>query len=232
MASQLFARVLNRLGWFPVKRDSTRHLPRPGLGGSMLKSFKYTAAALAAAAIFSVAGAASAQFVVPEVHVSIAPPPPRVEVRTIQPSSNHIWINGHWAWRYGQHTWIQGHWAEPPNQGMIYEPARWTSNGAGYSFVEGHWRWANPPQTVIYQPPAPVQPVYIQTQPPPIINEVRAPIPYGGAVWIPGYWHWNGYNHVWVGGHYSAPRVGYRWEPDHWVQGPTGWYRVGGRWVQ
>ncbi len=199
----------------------------------MLKGLKLAAAGFAAAAMFTVAGAAHAQYVVPEVQVNVAPPPPRVEVRTVAPSPNHIWINGHWAWRYGQHTWIPGHWAEPPNQGMVYEPARWTNVGGRWTFLEGHWRWAAPQAQVVWQPPVvQAQPVYVQTAPPPVINEVRVAAPYAGAVWIPGYWHWNGYSHVWVAGHWSAPRVGYRWEADHWVHGPTGWYRVQGRWVQ
>jgi len=199
----------------------------------MLKSIKYAAAALAAAAMFTVADAANAQFVVPEVQVNIAPPPPRVEVRTAQPSAGHMWINGHWAWRYGRHEWIPGHWAQPPNTGMIWEPARWTAVGGRWTFVEGHWRWAQPQTQVIYQPPVvQTQPVYVQNEPPPVINEVRQAAPYGGAVWIPGYWHWNGYSHVWVGGRWSAPRVGWHWEPDRWVHGPTGWYRVTGHWAQ
>jgi hypothetical protein len=199
----------------------------------MLKSIKYAAAAFAAAAMFTVAGAAHAQYVVPEIQVNVAPPPPRVEVRTVQTSPNAMWINGHWAWRYGQHTWIPGHWAEPPNAGMVWEPARWTAVGGRWSFLEGHWRWAQPPAQVVWQPPVvQTQPVYVQTQPPPVINEVRVAAPYAGAVWIPGYWHWNGYSHVWVAGHYSAPRVGWHWEPDRWVQGPSGWYRVAGHWAQ
>jgi hypothetical protein len=198
----------------------------------MLKSFKFAVAFAAAAALSTAAPVAHAQYVVPEVTVNIAPPPPRVEVRTVQPSANHMWVNGYWAWRYGQHVWIQGHWAMAPNQGMIWEPARWVNRNGAWVFVDGHWRWANPPQTVIYQPPQVQQPVYVQTQPPPVINEVITPVPYQGAVWIPGYWHWSGYNHVWVGGHYSAPRVGWRWQPDRWVQGPQGWYRQPGQWIQ
>ncbi len=200
----------------------------------MLKSLKYAAVVVAAAAMFAAPSIAHAQYVVPEVRVNIAPPPPRVEVRTVQPSANHMWIAGHWAWRYGRHEWISGHWAEPPNAGMVWEPAHWRAVGGQWSFIEGHWRWASAPvANVYYQPPAPpAQTVYIQSQPPPVINEVRSALPYAGAVWIPGYWHWNGYNHVWVGGHWSAARAGWRWEADHWVQGPSGWYRVPGRWVQ
>lgn len=198
----------------------------------MSKSLKLTVAAFAAAAMFSVAGSAHAQFVVPEVRVNIAPPPPRYEVRTAAPGAGYMWINGHWAWRYGRHAWIPGHWAVPPQQGMVWEPARWRAVNGQWAFVEGHWRWAQPPApTTVYEPPPPPQqPVYVQSEPPPLINEVRPMTPFAGAVWIPGYWHWNGYNHVWVAGRWSAARAGWQWEPDRRVHGPTGWYRVHGHW--
>jgi hypothetical protein len=198
-----------------------------------MKTLKVVVVGAAIALCLAAAPSAHAQYVVPEVRVTIAPPPPRFETRTIQPTSNHVWINGHYAWRYGQHVWLQGHWAEPPQSGMVWENARWENRGGYWSFVEGHWRFAAPPQPTVYLPPV-VQsaPVYVQAQPPPVISEVRTVTPYAGAVWIPGYWHWNGYNHVWVGGHWSAPRVGWHWEPDRWAQGPTGWYRVAGHWAQ
>jgi WXXGXW repeat (2 copies) len=197
----------------------------------MLKSFKYAAAF--AVALSAIAPSALAQSVVPEIIVNVAPPPPQVEVRTVQPSPQSLWIGGHWAWRGGQHVWIRGHWAEPPNAGMVWEPAHWSQRGGAWVFVEGHWRWSAPPQPVVWTPPvAPAQPVYIQTQPPPVINEVIAAAPFANAVWIPGYWHWNGFNHVWLAGHWSAPRAGWRWEADRWTQGPQGWYRVPGHWRQ
>jgi len=54
-----------------------------------------------------------------------------------------------------------------------------------------------------------------------------------GYVWSPGYWRWNGHRHVWVGGVWVRERHGWRWEPQHWVQGPSGrWHFVAGRWVR
>jgi hypothetical protein len=116
---------------------------------------------------------------------------------------------------------------------MVWEPAHWSQRGGAWFFKEGHWRWSAPPQPVVWQPPVVQQPaVYIQTQPPPVINEVQTAAPWANAVWIPGYWHWNGFSHVWVAGRWSAARAGWRWERDRWVSGPQGWYRVPGRWVQ
>jgi hypothetical protein len=37
---------------------------------------------------------------------------------------------------------------------------------------------------------------------------------------------------VWVGGRWSAPRAGMRWEPDHWVHDGRVYKRVPGRWTK
>lgn len=189
------------------------------------------AAVLAIALAPTAALAQQVTFTVPEVRVNMAPPPMRVEVQSARPSPGHIWIAGHWAWRGGAHVWISGHWAMPPQPGMVWEPARWNNRGGQWGFQEGHWRWAAPPQqTVVYEEQAPVQEVVVAQAPPAPIVEVRPAAPFGGAVWIPGYWHWNGGNHVWVGGRWSAGRPGMRWEPNHWVRGPGGWRMEHGRW--
>jgi hypothetical protein len=171
--------------------------------------------------------------VVPGVRVNVAPPPLRVEARPMAPSPRHIWIDGHWAWRGGAHVWMPGHWAMPPAPGYHWVPARWVNDGGQYVFYEGHWALNQPSQpTYVYDPgPAPAQEIVVQQAPPPDIVEVRPAAPWAGAVWIPGYWHWNGARHVWVGGHWSAGRPGWAWEPHRWVRGPGGgWHYAPGHW--
>jgi len=55
----------------------------------------------------------------------------------------------------------------------------------------------------------------VDVAPPPprvvITPDVRA-----GYVWAPGYWRWNGHQHVWVDGRYLRERRGYHWRPAHW----------------
>jgi hypothetical protein len=99
-------------------------------------------------------------------------------------------------------------------------------------FYEGHWRVAAPPQpTVVYEPPPAPPAVEIESAPPEPIVEVRPAVPFAGAVWIPGYWQWNGVRHLWVGGRWSAPRPGWGWEPHRWERGPGGrWHFVHGGW--
>ena len=158
------------------------------------------------------------QFSVPGVRVVAPPPPPRVEVQIARPSPAHVWIAGHWAWRGGAQVWVAGHWAMPPSAGYVWEPARWANQNGSWMFYEGHWRVAAPPQpTVVYQPPPePAQPIQVDVAPPAPIVEARSAPPFAGAIWIPGYWHWNGHQHVWLAGRWSAPRQGWVWEPAHW----------------
>ena len=183
--------------------------------------------ALAAALTFA-PSVASAQTIVAAIHVSVAPPPIRVEVTPPAPSPAHAWIAGHWVWR-GQHEWMAGHWALPPEPGYAWEPARWVNSGGDWVFYEGHWRVVAPPVRVIYQPVA-IPAVEVDVAPPTPIVEVRPAAPFTDALWIPGYWYWHGARHFWVGGRWSAPHPGHVWEPHHWVQVGVRWRFVVGRW--
>ena len=169
---------------------------------------------------------------IPGVRVDVAPPPPQVEVRPAPPGPGHVWIAGHWAWRHRRHFWVPGHWEMAPAPGYVWEPARWVNEGGHWVFFEGHWRVNDAPTpTAVYEPAAaPSQEVEVEEQPPEPIAEARAPEPFAGAVWIPGYWHWNGHHHTWIAGRYSAPRPGYVWEPHHWKRHGHRWVMVPGRW--
>ncbi|HSQ63901.1 MAG TPA: YXWGXW repeat-containing protein [Polyangiaceae bacterium] len=166
-----------------------------------------------------------------DVEITTPPPPVRVEVRPPPPSPHHVWVPGFWAWQHNRHAWVGGHWAEPPQDGMTWEEPKWENRGGRWVFDEGRWHPVTPPApTVVYEPPPPPpQEVVVQAPPPPPRIEVRPPGP-SNAVWIPGYWHWNGQRHVWVGGRWSAPRGGFHWEPDRWENTPHGWRRIPGHW--
>jgi len=172
---------------------------------------------------------AQAQFrVMPGVRVTIAPPALRHEVAPPAPSPRHHWIGGYWGWRGGAHVWMGGHWALPPGAGYIWEPARWEDVNGAFMFYDGHWRPAEQaePAQVYQPPPPPMNQVVTEVEPPPPIVEVRPVLPFAGAVWLGGYWHWNGQRHVWVGGRWSAHPEGHSWEAHHWD------HRGDGRWVQ
>lgn len=75
--------------------------------------------------------------------------------------------------------------------------------------------------------------VYAPMAPPPPQYEVVPALPYPGAIWIGGYWGWQGGRHQWMPGHYERPRPGYRWQPHRWEPGPRGgWSLHGGVWVR
>ena len=168
----------------------------------------------------------------PGVHVAIAPPAPRVEVRPAAPSRAHVWAGGHWEWRRGGHVWIPGRWVLPPAPGYRWEQARWVREPNGqWTFFGGRWVVAQPVTTPVYDPgPQPAAPVVVTTPPPAPLVEARPVAPFAGAIWIPGYWQWNGYRHVWVAGRWSAPRAGWHWQPHHWRRTPHGWIWVRGHW--
>ena len=65
--------------------------------------------------------------------------------------------------------------------------------------------------------------------PPPRFESI--PAPRSGYVWAPGYWSWNGYRHVWIGGRWEVERVGSYYRPSEWVQDGGGWRFVPGGWI-
>jgi hypothetical protein len=66
--------------------------------------------------------------------------------------------------------------------------------------------------------------------PPAPYYEVRPALPFVGAVWISGYWGWNGGRHVWVPGRWDHGRPGYVWQPHRWVPNGGRWNLYGGGW--
>ena len=163
----------------------------------------------------------------PGIRVEVGPPAPRYEPIPVAPSPRHQWIAGYWSYRGGQQAWVAGHWALPPAYGYVWEPARWDQVNGAWMFYPGHWRASDQPDPAVawQPPPPPVNEVVVESAPPAPLEEVRPPVPFDGAVWIPGYWHWSGYRHVWVGGRWSPRPAGYGWEPHRWER------RQDGRWV-
>ncbi|MBV9491171.1 MAG: YXWGXW repeat-containing protein [Verrucomicrobia bacterium] len=74
--------------------------------------------------------------------------------------------------------------------------------------------------------------VYVRVAPPPAVVEPAPPPPPGVRyVWVPGYWHWNGYRWTWRKGHYTTrPRPSAAWVPAHYSRRDGGWVYVPGHW--
>jgi hypothetical protein len=92
------------------------------------------------------------------------------------------------------------------------------------------------PQRVVYAQPIPAvsdtEPggVVVDVPPPAPYVEVVPPVPFAGAIWLGGYWGWNGGRHAWVPGRWDHPRPGYGWRPHAWVQQGGRWHLHQGGW--
>jgi hypothetical protein len=72
--------------------------------------------------------------------VRTGPPPPRVEVRTVAPYPEAVWIDGHWDYRGGNWVWLQGHWERGPFPGATWIPGHWRETPNGWKWIPGHWK--------------------------------------------------------------------------------------------
>src|SRR5687768_6435514 len=52
---------------------------------------------------------------------------------------------------------------------------------------------------------------YATTPPPAVRYETPPPAPRGRMTWQPGYWRWDGRQHLWVSGRWAPERRGYAW---------------------
>jgi hypothetical protein len=71
--------------------------------------------------------------------------------------------------------------------------------------------------------------VEVDVAPPPV-RIVEAPPPRVGFAWAPGYWNWNGHEHVWAEGRWLPERRGQHWVPERWEQHNARWRLAQGHW--
>lgn len=74
------------------------------------------------------------------VYVRVAPPRPRVEVRTVAPSARHVWIGGYHRWDGRAYVWVPGRWDLGPRRGAVWVAGHWKNTRDGWEWIEGHWR--------------------------------------------------------------------------------------------
>ena len=85
------------------------------------------------------AGATAAPVVIQEpTVVTVAPPPPQVEVISVSPGPDFFWIAGFWVWEGGRHVWHPGHW-EHNRPGYHWTPNTWHRDGDHWRHEEGRW---------------------------------------------------------------------------------------------
>jgi hypothetical protein len=71
--------------------------------------------------------------------VTVAPPPPRVEVIGTPPGHDFFWLPGYWGWQGDRHVWNAGRW-EQHRPGEHWVPHRWERDErGGWRMNEGRW---------------------------------------------------------------------------------------------
>jgi hypothetical protein len=72
------------------------------------------------------------------VDITIAPPPPRVEV-VPAPRVGYVWAPGYWRWNGHKHVWANGVWVRE-RHGWHWEPDAWVQAPNGrWHLSRGHW---------------------------------------------------------------------------------------------
>ena len=71
---------------------------------------------------------------------------------------------------------------------------------------------------------------FIIGQPPPPLRFESVPAPRVGYLWAPGYWDWNGNQHVWSSGHWERVRPDYDYVRPEWRQENGQWRLQHGGW--
>jgi hypothetical protein len=66
---------------------------------------------------------------------------------------------------------------------------------------------------------------------PPAPRVVEAPAPRPGYAWAPGYWRWDGHQHVWVDGRWLRERPHQHWVAEHWDEHGGRYHFEPGHWV-
>jgi hypothetical protein len=85
-------------------------------------------------------GPVATQPVTQEVLVTQAPPPVRVETRTVAPGPRYVWTNGYWQWTGASYAWVPGHWVERPRPAAVWVEGHWVRRPGGWIWVAGHWQ--------------------------------------------------------------------------------------------
>ncbi len=76
----------------------------------------------------------------PSDEIATQEPPEVIQERvTVAPSPIHLWIGGHWRWRYGAYAWAPGYWARRPHYGHHWAPGGWSRHRHGWRWRNGHW---------------------------------------------------------------------------------------------
>lgn len=74
------------------------------------------------------------------LYLRVAPPAPLVQVRTVAPGPNVVWVGGHQRWSGARYDWVPGRWVVPPRPRAAWVSGRWVQSRRGWYWVDGRWR--------------------------------------------------------------------------------------------
>ena len=75
-----------------------------------------------------------------QVHITVAPPAPVVEVRGTAPGPDYVWVDGYHRWEGDHYVWTPGHWDRPPHPHAHWVAHRGVHRHGEWVLIEGHWR--------------------------------------------------------------------------------------------
>jgi hypothetical protein len=73
---------------------------------------------------------------------------------------------------------------------------------------------------------------YAPHAPPAVRYEYQGRAPSSRHFWAPGYYRWNGREHVWIGGRWDVRRDGYEYVSPHWENRYGRWEYIPGHWAR
>lgn len=157
--------------------------------------------------------------------VTKAPPAPIEELppETKPEGTQVVWIPGYWAWddERDDYIWVSGIWRDLP-PGRVWVPGYWLTSDEGARWVAGYWGDAGK---------ARAQVEYIPESPPPSLEVgPNIPAPSDEAIWVSGFWVWQGHRYIWSPGCWHTVRPDYVWVPASYIWTPHGYLFVGGYW--
>ncbi len=77
----------------------------------------------------------------------------------------------------------------------------------------------------------PVDELLAEASPPSPLPEMIGEAPWAGAIWVAGFWSWDGVQYVWLPGRWEQDHPGWRWLAHHWERRGVRWHLVPGRWT-
>lgn len=141
-----------------------------------------------------------------------------------KPEGAHVvWIPGYWAWddERDDYIWVSGIWRDIP-PGRVWVPGYWLTSEEGARWVAGYWGDSGKAQKQVE---------YIPEAPPPSLEVgPNIPAPSDEAIWVSGFWIWQGHRYIWSPGCWHTVRPDYVWVPASYIWTPHGFIFVGGYW--